>query len=104
MSKQTLPPPIRFLLLHAASGFGLAFLFTLGLIWTDPGGLGTLLQQAPDWPLPSVLLWFVLGLTFGSVQMGSAIMFLAAPPHSDASGGESQAVDWSVAHHQSGKR
>jgi len=71
-----LPSHIRFLLLHAATGFGLALLFVLGLLWSDPRGIGMLLRQSPEWPWPAVWLWYFLGLTFGSVMMGGAIMLL----------------------------
>lgn len=80
MAMRALPPPFRFLLRHAAIGFGLAALTTLGLLWADPGGLGTLLLNADGHPWPTLLLWFFLGLTFGSVQIGAAIMLLEEPP------------------------
>ena len=86
MAMPALPPPFRFLLRHAAIGFGLAGLFTLALLWADPDGLGTLLLSAAGNPWPILLLWFFLGLTFGSVQIGTAIMLLEEPPSSDRDG------------------
>lgn len=69
-----MPFLVRFLLLHAAVGFGIATLAMAALLWTDFGGIATLLTRADGYPLPALLLWFFLGLTFGSVQMGAAFM------------------------------
>lgn len=64
---------IRLLVRHAAIGFGLATLAMGVLLFADPGGIGRLLRDNP----PAIaLLWFFLGLTLGSVQMGMAIMDL----------------------------
>lgn len=65
---------VRFLLEHAAIGFGLATAAVAAIAWTDPGGFYGLLSRAAGHPWPLVLLWFFLGLTLGSVQMGAAIM------------------------------
>jgi len=67
----------RFVLLHGAIGFGIAAVFVALLIGTDTAGLGTLLRGAESSPLPALLLWFLCGLTFGSVQIGAAVMLLA---------------------------
>ena len=69
-----LPEPLRLILLHAALGFGLSTLLVAGVLWTDPGGLARLLLQAPEHPLPVLLLWFFAGLSFGAVQVGVAII------------------------------
>ena len=44
------------------------------ILWTDPLGLGGLLLRSEEHPLPLMLLWFFCALTFGSVQLGVAIM------------------------------
>ncbi len=69
-----LPFLVRFLLLHALVGFGIATLAVAALLWSDFGGIGSLLTRAEGHPGPVLLLWFFLGLTFGSVQMGAAFM------------------------------
>lgn len=69
-----LPFLVRFLLMHAVVGFGIATVAVAALIHFDPGGVATLLLKAEGHPLPLLLLWFFLGLTFGSVQMGAAFM------------------------------
>ena len=71
-----MPSPLRFLLLHAAIGFGLAALLVLALLVADPGGVGTLLRRAPSSPAPALLLWLFCGMTFGAVQFGAAVMLL----------------------------
>ena len=70
----SLPPLVRFLLGHALIGFVAAALFVTALITLDIGGIGTVLGQS-DLAVPAtLLLTFVLGLTFASVQMGIAVM------------------------------
>jgi len=64
----------RFMVLHGAIGFGLAGLFVLAVLLGDPSGLGTLLHPARAGLLPLALLWGFTGLTFGSVQIGVAVM------------------------------
>ena len=71
-----MPQVARFMLLHGAIGFGIAAAFVALLVGTDTAGLGTLLCDAESHPLPALLLWFFCGLTFGSVQIGAAVMLL----------------------------
>lgn len=70
---------LRGLALHATSGFGIATVFVLALLWTDPGGLAGLLLRAAGHPWPLALLWFFAGLTFGAVQVGVAVMQKGPP-------------------------
>lgn len=65
---------VRFMLVHAATGFALATAAIALIVWLDPGGFYRLLSRATGHPWPLLLLWFFLGLTLGSVQMGAAIM------------------------------
>ncbi|WP_298724784.1 hypothetical protein [uncultured Ferrovibrio sp.] len=69
-----MPPFLRFLLLHALIGFGLAALFVAVIFWADPFGFATVLRQSAGHPWPAILLWFFCGLTFSSIQMGANIM------------------------------
>lgn len=85
------PSFVRFLMLHAAIGFCLAGLFTAALIWFNPNDLGTLLARAPDYPLPTIILWYLLGLTCSSCQMGAAIMLLGSS-NDDGRNGRFRAV------------
>lgn len=84
--KTPLPHLVRFLALHAAIGFGVAAVFVAGLIELNPGDIGTLLSHAEGYPLPTLVLWFMLGLTSSSCQMGAAVMLLGDKPE-DRGGG-----------------
>lgn len=77
MRMPTLPPLIRFLIRHALIGFGLAVVFVALLLVFDVGGLAGLMMSSPSGPLAAVVLTFAMGLTFSSIQMGFAVMFLA---------------------------
>ena len=70
----SVPPMVRFLIGHALVGFGLAAMFVAALIGFDIGNIGTVLRQSGLAVPATLLLTFVLGLTFASVQMGIAIM------------------------------
>ncbi|MCO6416846.1 hypothetical protein JYK14_11840 [Siccirubricoccus sp. KC 17139] len=70
----------RFMLCHAAIGFGIATLFLAALLRADPGGVAGVLRQAGGHPWPLLLLWLFCGLTFGGLQIGAAIMLLAERP------------------------
>jgi hypothetical protein len=81
-----LPIAVRFMLLHGAIGFGLAAVFVALLMSSDSGGLGTLLRGAESHPFPALLLWFFCGLTFGSVQIGAAVMLMDTEEEPPAGG------------------
>ena len=72
-----LPALVRFLVTHAAVGFGLAAIFVVGFLLADPHGAGTVLLGAAGHWWPAVALWFFTGLTFGGVQIGAATMLMA---------------------------
>jgi hypothetical protein len=74
MQRSPYPQLLRFVVRHAAIGFGLATLFVASLVWFDPNGVGTLLLRASSAPAALLLLWFFLGLTLGSVQIAAAVM------------------------------
>ena len=86
MQQPSLPKLIRFLILHASIGFVIAAAMTLGLLWANIGGVGTLICSASCAPMPAILLWFMLGLTCSSCQMGAAIMLLADDPSDSGRG------------------
>jgi len=81
-----LPVAVRFMLQHGAIGFGIAAVFVALLMATDMAGLGTLLRGADSAPLPALLLWFFCGLTFGSVQIGAAVMLMDTDDQPPAGG------------------
>jgi uncharacterized membrane protein YedE/YeeE len=75
-----LPVAVRFMLLHGLLGFGLAGVLLGAILWADPGGVGRLLLAAEGHPGPALLLWFFLGLTLGSAQIGAAVMLRELEP------------------------
>jgi len=76
MSLSSLPILVRFLIRHAAIGFGLAIVFVGLLLVFDIGGIATLIFASSSAALALAVLTFSVGLTFSSVQMGFAVMFL----------------------------
>lgn len=73
MTLRRVPVAVRFMVLHGLVGFGLSALFVAAVLWADPGGVGSLILRHGGLPV-IVLLWFFSGLTFGSVQIGTAVM------------------------------
>ena len=71
-----LPLLVRFLIRHALIGFGLSLLFVAILLTLDIGGFGTLIFASSSSKLALAILVFSMGVTFSSVQMGFAVMFL----------------------------
>lgn len=69
-----MPELIKLVLRNAAIGFVLAAIFVGVLIWTDTGGIGTLIRQSDSGPIALFMLTFFTGLTFGSAQIGYAVM------------------------------
>ena len=69
-----MPYLVRFLLRHAAIGIAVAVVTVTAIVTLDIAGLGTLAAGSEDGLLALFLLTFFLGLTFGSAQMGFAIM------------------------------
>ncbi len=73
MSLHRIPVAVRFMIMHGLIGFGLSALFVAAVLWADPGGVGSLILKHGGAPVVA-MLWFFSGLTFGSVQIGAAIM------------------------------
>jgi len=83
-----MPQLVRFLLIHAAIGFALAFVFVGALVAFDTGGLRTLMMSSDVGFVAFLLLVFLNGLTFGSVQIGVAVMLLGEENGGHGGGGE----------------
>lgn len=71
-------PLTRFLAAHALIGFAVAGLFSGMLFGLDVAGLRTLVAQSQVGLVAAGALTFLLCLTFGSVQMGIAVMQLGS--------------------------
>jgi hypothetical protein len=73
MTPRRIPVAVRFMIIHGLVGFGLSAIFVAAVLWADPGGVGRLILKHGGLPVIA-LLWFFSGLTFGSVQIGTAVM------------------------------
>lgn len=71
-----MPFLVRFLVTHAVVGISLAVALVGAMVGFDVAGLGKL-AHTEDGMLGLVLLTFGLGVTFGSVQMGFAVMLMS---------------------------
>jgi hypothetical protein len=71
-----MPVLVRFLLRHALIGVGVAAVFVGALAAFDVFHLRALMSGSPDGLLALVVLTGALGITFGSVQMGFAVMLM----------------------------
>lgn len=86
-----MPVLVRFLVRHALIGIGLAVVFVGTLTAFDVFHLRSLFLGSADGILALVVLTLGVGVTFGSVQMGFAVMLMDdddEPPH----GGKRQPV------------
>lgn len=61
-----------FLLGHGLAGMLAGAITVAALLWSDMGGLGTLVAASDLWPLPLIMLLVAFGLTFASVALGTA--------------------------------
>ena len=75
-----MPYLIKFLLWNALIGFSAGLLVVLVLVCFDVGRIGTLIASSTERWVALGSLAFLFGLSFGSVQMGVAIMLL---PYAD---------------------
>lgn len=71
-----MPHLVRFLIRHALIGCVVAILFSAALFLLDVAGLGTLVRNSSSGPMAVVMLTIALCVTFGSLQMGFAVMLL----------------------------
>ena len=69
-----MPHHIRFILRHAALGFGIAFAFVVMLLAFDVAGLWHLVTHTAEGPIALGVLFILCGITFGSAQVGYKIM------------------------------
>lgn len=81
-----MPEIVKLLIRNAAAGMVLSVVFVSLLIATDTASLLTLMKASPEGWLAAALLYFFCFLTFGSVQIGIAIMHIGQD-RSDSGGG-----------------
>ncbi len=73
MTLRSIPLAVRFMVMHGLVGFGLATAFVAAVLWADPGGAGSVILRVGGWPVV-LMLWYFCGLTFGGVQIATAVM------------------------------
>lgn len=86
-----MPNHIKYLLRHAAIGALAGVCFSALVIYLDVAGLWHLVTETKDGPLAAGIMTMLFVITFGSVQMGRAVMSLADhddDDHRGPSGGE----------------
>ncbi len=71
-----MPHLVKFLALHAVIGFAIGLAAVVVIVYQDIGHIGTLIGTSSQRWLALALLSLGFGLTFGSVQMGFAIMLM----------------------------
>ncbi len=81
-----MPRLVRFLIHHALIGVGLGALFVGTLVLLDVGRLGTLVGQSSSGLVALLILTFAVGITFGSVQMGFAVMLMGEEEETPGTG------------------
>lgn len=72
MLKPHQEPLLRFLAKHVLGGVVVGWVLLAGLLWSNAGGLGTLVLQGGTIPL--VMLIVMFAITFGSAQAGIGVM------------------------------
>ena len=71
-----MPHLVKFLTLHAVIGFAIGLAAVVLIVYLDIGHIGALIEKSSQRWLALALLSLGFGLTFGSVQMGFAIMLM----------------------------
>ena len=85
-------PLLRLLAINLAIGIVAAIVMVAGLMWLNPAHLRDLILADRSGVAAFALLLFGLGVTFGSVAMGAAIMTLGHERRRGPGGGTPVAV------------
>ncbi len=83
-----MPDLIKLLIRNAAIGFGVAIVFVACIMLFDIGSVGTLVYSSDTGFVALFMLTFFMGLTFGSAQMGFAVMLSGAEKDRPGGGGK----------------
>lgn len=81
---------VKFLIHHAAVGFGLAVIAVGLMVWADIANLGTLASGSDMGIVGLVILTVFMGLTLSSAQMGFAVMLLRDDGDKGGKGGRAR--------------
>jgi hypothetical protein len=63
-----------FLIGHGLAGMLAGWITVALLLWSDVGGLGTLVAASDLWPVPLIMLLASFGFTFASLALGTAAL------------------------------
>ncbi|MFD0391060.1 hypothetical protein ACFQ4K_29755 [Tistrella bauzanensis] len=74
--------PVRFLILHAGLGFGLALVVVAVLFWFNVSNLSTLVATTSQGLLAALVFTILMGQTFAVVQLAFALWLHAEDPRS----------------------
>ena len=66
-------PLLKFLFRSMCDGIAIGWALLLFLIWSDIGGIGTMIHTSSLGEMATAMLAVVFAITFGSVGMGVAI-------------------------------
>ncbi len=72
-----MPELIRLYIRSVAIGFGIAAVFTAGLVWWDVAGLGHLILASDIGWVAALMMVFFNGIVFAAVQFAFSIMGMA---------------------------
>ena len=78
-----MPAHIRFILTHAAIGFGIAIAFAAMLLAFNVAGLWHLVTHTAEGPIALGVFVVLCGITFGSAQVGYRIMTMGEEDDDD---------------------
>jgi TRAP-type C4-dicarboxylate transport system permease small subunit len=72
-----MPELVRLYIRSVAFGFGIAVVFTAGVIWLDVAGVGHLILGSDIGWVAALMMVFFNGIIFGAVQFAYRIMGMA---------------------------
>jgi TRAP-type C4-dicarboxylate transport system permease small subunit len=72
-----MPELVRLYIRSVAFGFGIAVVFTAGVVWLDVAGVGHLILGSDIGWVAALMMVFFNGIIFGAVQFAYQIMSMA---------------------------
>ena len=78
-----MPSIFRFYLKHCAIGFGVSAVFIAAILWLNVANLWHLISTSDIGVMALIVFWVLNGIVFAGVQMGVAIMAMAAEDDDD---------------------
>ncbi len=72
-----MPELVRLYIRSVAFGFGIAVVFTAGVVWLDVAGVGHLILGSDIGWIAALMMVFFNGIIFGAVQFAYKIMGMA---------------------------